>query len=164
MENNKYTFFWKDKSPFSQWHNSGFTVDGVHYKTAEHWMMWKKAMLFGDTSIAEQVLKASHPRDVKKFGRQVSNFIKETWEKECQDFVYQGNFAKFTQNPELLKVLMATEGTELCEASPYDAIWGCGLTEEDAKKISPDKWPGTNYLGRILTKLREDLKKNEIQS
>lgn len=162
MQTKKYTFFWKEKSPFSQWHNSSFVIDGINYKTSEHWMMWKKAMLFGDTDIANQVLKSSHPSEVKKLGRKVSNFVKETWEKECKDFVYQGNYAKFTQNSELLKVLMATEETELVEASPYDAIWGIGLTEEDAKKTSPDKWPGTNWLGKILTQLREDLK-NELQ-
>lgn len=57
-ENVKYLFFWghaasKDgslsKSCFSQWWASAFIVDGVSYATAEHWMMAKKAELFGLT-------------------------------------------------------------------------------------------------------------------
>ena len=32
----------------SQWYPSPFTVDGLTYKTAEHWMMASKARLFED--------------------------------------------------------------------------------------------------------------------
>jgi hypothetical protein len=158
MENRKYTFFWLAPSPFSQWHRSSFTIDGITFKTAEHYMMWKKAMLFGDAFKAEEVLKTDHPKDAKQKGREVSGFIAEEWEANCKRFVYDGNYAKFTQNKALLKVLMDTDGTILIEASPYDKIWGIGITEENARKIPESKWPGTNWLGEVLTKLREDLK------
>ena len=158
MENKKYTFFWKDKDVFSQWHRVGFTIDGVHYKTAEHWMMWKKAMMFGDALKAEEILQTKEPRDVKQKGREVFGFKRQDWEQNCQRFVYEGNHAKFTQNPALLKVLMDTGDTELCEASPYDLIWGCGLLESDPDIHDKSKWKGKNWLGEILTKLRDDLK------
>jgi ribA/ribD-fused uncharacterized protein len=157
---NKYTFFWRDASPFSQWHKKGFTIDGVHFKTAEHYMMWKKAMLFGDTDSAEKVLKAGHPSDAKKLGRAVKGFIREEWEANCKRFVYDGNYAKFTQNEDLRKKLMETGDTLLVEASPYDAIWGIGMDEATAKKTPANQWPGTNWLGEVLTELRENLKKN----
>ena len=38
-----YTFFWRSESPFSQWHPSGFEVDGVKYNCAEQYMMHQKA-------------------------------------------------------------------------------------------------------------------------
>jgi hypothetical protein len=158
MDNRKYTFFWKDASPFSQWHKAGFTIDGVHYKTAEHWMMWKKAMLFGDAIKAEEVLQTKHPKDAKQKGREVAGFKHQEWEQNCQRFVYEGNHAKFTQNKALLQVLLGTGDTLLVEASPYDKIWGIGLDEEQAKKMSEEQWPGTNYLGKVLTQLRDDLK------
>lgn len=159
IDNKKYTFFWQTESPFSQWHSSLFEVDGVRFKTAEHYMMWKKAVFFGDLQVADEVLKSGHPRDTKALGRKVKNFNKEEWDKVCKDFVYEGNYAKFTQNEKLKKVLMDTGDTLLVEASPYDAIWGIGLKEADAKKIPSKDWPGTNWLGEVLTKLREDLKK-----
>lgn len=158
MENKNYTFFWEDVSPFSQWHRAGFTIDGVYYKTAEHWMMWKKAMLFGDTDSAEKAIKANHPRDAKAVGRAVKGFVKKDWEENCKQFVYDGNYAKFTQNKACMDALMATGDTLLVEASPYDYIWGIGLDEEQAKKIPQKDWPGTNWLGEILTRLRDDLK------
>ena len=154
----KYTFFWKNKSPFSQWHQVGFTLGGHFFQTAEHYMMYRKAMLFGDIESAEKVLATKNPADVKKIGREVKRFVKELWEANCKNIVYKGNHAKFTQNPDILKVLMETGDTELVEASPYDSIWGIGLDEESARKIDPKDWPGTNWLGEVLTKLRIDLK------
>lgn len=157
----KYTFFWETKSPFSQWHSSEFEINGIKFKTAEHYMMWKKAMIFGDTDIAGQVLITKHPRDVKAFGRKVKNFIKEDWEDQCRQVVYEGNYAKFTQNEKLLEQLMNTGDSLLVEAAPNDAIWGIGIDEATAKITPESKWPGTNWLGEALTKLREELKKEQ---
>ena len=39
----KYEFFWKSDSPYSQWHPVGFEVDGQAYNCAEQFMMYQKA-------------------------------------------------------------------------------------------------------------------------
>lgn len=93
----------------------------------------------------------------KKLGRQVAGFDQTLWEAECQRIVYEGNWAKFTQNEELLTALRATRGTTLVEASPDDRIWGVGLAEEDPRIRNRRTWRGTNWLGEILTRLREDI-------
>ena len=64
---------------------------------------------------------------------------------------------KFEQNPELLLHLLETEGTTLVEASPYDAVWGIGLFESAPEAQNRDTWQGTNWLGEILTEVREEL-------
>lgn len=164
MENKQYTFFWRSKSPFSQWHASGFYVDNIYYKTAEHYMMWSKAMLFGDKDKAAEVLLCEEPREAKQKGREVSGFDKKVWDANCKKFVYDGNYAKFKQNANNHHALMSTGDTLLVEAAPNDAIWGIGIDEATAKKMSPDKWPGTNWLGEVLTELRENLKKELLAS
>ena len=68
-----------------------------------------------------------------------------------------GNRAKFTQNEELKTQLLATAGTTLVEASPYDKIWGIGLAATDPRAEDPTQWKGLNLLGKILTQLREEL-------
>lgn len=88
-------------------------------------------------------------------------FDQSLWEANCQQFVYDGNYAKFIQNPNLLKHLLKTKGTTLVEASPTDTIWGVGLAETDARICYRKSWRGTNWLGEILTKLREDVLQKE---
>lgn len=70
----KFLFFWghqpnKDgkitKTCFSQWWLSSFKVEKVTYKTAEHWMMAKKAELFQDEEILEKILEADSQLKLK---------------------------------------------------------------------------------------------------
>lgn len=151
----EYTFFWN--GPFSQWYPSPFTVDGIPFTHAEQYMMYCKAKLFNDTEIMEKVLASTDPKEQKGLGRKVKNFDAQKWDRVARKVVYDGNYNKFKQNPKLLKQLLDTKGTTLVEASPYDTIWGIGLSEENAKKISPSNWPGKNWLGLTLTQLRDDI-------
>src|SRR4051812_28346149 len=84
----KFIFFWghsgKDgeevgKFVFSQWYPSQFTVDGFEYKTAEHWMMAQKALLFGDHEIFQRIIQAVKPGEVKELGRQIRGFDEIIW-------------------------------------------------------------------------------------
>jgi ribA/ribD-fused uncharacterized protein len=153
----KFTFFYRTQSPFSQWHPCFFEVEGITYQSAEQYMMHQKALLFGDEGVAQEILQAQHPREQKALGRKVKNFEAEVWNNHCKAIVYTGNYAKFTQNEHLKAELLKTAGTTLVEASPSDTIWGIGLDENDANAYSRETWRGTNWLGEILTQLREDL-------
>lgn len=152
----KFTFFWG--GPFSQWHRSPFTLDNQTFVTAEQYMMYKKALLFDDTSIARLIMETSDPRMQKKLGRAVSNYDDSVWSNIADEIVYYGNRAKFTQNAVLHAALIATEGTVLVEASPYDCRWGIGLSADDPRAQDQSQWRGENRLGFILTRLRDDLK------
>jgi len=153
----KFTFFWKSDSPFSQWYPAVFVIDEVRFNSAEQYMMYRKAMLFGDEEMAQRILSAPSPQTQKALGKNVRHFVESVWEENCREIVYTGNYAKFMQNAELKKALLATAGTTLVEASPYDRIWGVGLAADDPRIRDRKKWRGKNLLGEILTKLREDL-------
>lgn len=157
----KFTFFWKSDSPFSQWHTARFTIDGIEFNCAEQYMMFMKAKLFNDEEIMTKILKQKSPMQHKALGRMVKGFKNDIWEKECIDIVYRGNLAKFTQNPELLEALLRTKGTTLVEASPLDKIWGVGLAEDNPKIKHRQNWKGKNLLGEILTRIRDELSANE---
>ena len=152
-----YIFFWQKGSCFSQWHPSKYELNGYVYSMAEQGMMHGKALLFGDEETAAQILSTNDPREIKQLGRQVRGFDEKEWEKSRETIVYRNSMAKFTQNEGMKDVLLATKGAVLVEASPYDRIWGIGLLESDAKRISPSKWNGLNLLGKILTNVREDI-------
>ncbi|HEX5063193.1 MAG TPA: NADAR family protein [Kofleriaceae bacterium] len=153
----EFTFFFTEASPFSQWHRCRFAVDGVTFNCAEQFMMHGKAVLFGDAAIAAEILAADHPRTHKALGRKVKDFDGAVWERERMRIIKDGNRAKFTQNPELLAKLLATKGTLMVEASPFDRIWGIGLGANDPRAKDPKQWKGKNLLGYVLTELRDEL-------
>jgi ribA/ribD-fused uncharacterized protein len=151
----QFTFFWR--GPFSQWHRSSFTVDDITYCTAEQFMMAAKARLFGDSSTERKILRAVSPKEQKALGRAVTPFDEDKWNSVARDLVYQGNHAKFSQNSDLKELLIATQGTTLVEASPFDQVWGIGLAEDDPRALKIETWNGKNWLGEVLTKVREDI-------
>jgi ribA/ribD-fused uncharacterized protein len=53
---------------------------------------------------------------------------------------------------------LGTGDRVLVEASPVDAIWGIGLSAEDAEVTPPDKWPGENLLGFALMVVRDRIR------
>lgn len=95
--------------------------------------------------------------EIKKLGREVKNYDDAIWSEKRFNVVSVANREKFTQNEDLYKVLMATTGTTLVEASPYDKIWGIGLGEGDPNIKDRNKWKGLNLLGQVLTNLRVHL-------
>ena len=153
----RYTFFFRPESPFSQWHPARFEVDGLVFGCAEQFMMHGKALLFDDAEVAAEILAAAHPREHKALGRKVRGFDEQAWRGNRERIVLEGNRAKFTQNPDLRAALMATAGTTLVEASPYDRIWGVGLSMDNPAIDDPANWRGKNLLGRILTRLRDEV-------
>ena len=160
-----YTFFYKMSHPFSNWYKCTFIdQDGIEYSCSEQYMMAEKAKLFGDDAVWEKIMACNNPRDHKNLGRKVKNFDKEKWEKYAREIVYQGLYYKFSQNLKLLEKLMETKGTLIVEASPYDNIWGIGLGENDPRIHDPRNWKGMNWLGEVLTKLRDDLQKSESRT
>lgn len=147
-----------DKAVLSQWYPAAFTLDGVHYPTAEHYMMAQKARLFGDDAIQAQILAATSPRAVKTLGRRIRNFDEARWQAAREDIVYDGNLGKFSQNSALKTWLLATKEHILVEASPVDTIWGIGMAADDPQLTNPQQWCGQNLLGFILMRVRTALR------
>ena len=152
----KFTFFWKNRSPFSQWHMATFEKDGVIFNCTEQYMMYKKAELFGDKNSMRQIIATNDPRAQKSLGRLVDNFNQQEWNEKRYGIVYDGNKLKFRQNPSMYQSLMETKGTTVVEASPYDKIWGIALNKEDPRALDRSTWKGQNLLGEILTSLRDE--------
>lgn len=164
----KFLFFWGHRPPqaggvgagcLSQWWPARFEVDGLSFATAEHYMMWRKAVLFGDDEAAAKILDASHPHQAKTVGRQVRGFEQQVWEEQRYDIVVTGNLAKFGQHDELRAYLLDTGDRVLVEASPVDRVWGIGLAANDPRAGDPGQWRGLNLLGFALAEVRQILRR-----
>ncbi|MEG3631369.1 NADAR family protein [Streptomyces sp. C6-003] len=162
----RYLHFWGHRprpdgrlgpSCLSQWWPSPFTVDGVDYATAEHWMMAAKARLFQDAEAERRILAARHPAQAKKAGRLVRGFDEESWARERFGIVVEGSVRKFSADPGLRGFLLGTGERVLVEASPVDRVWGIGLAADDEAAADPERWRGPNLLGFALMAARDRL-------
>lgn len=161
----KYVFFWGHQKPksgvsktcFSQWYDSGFEINSVLYRTAEHFMMAEKARLFGDSDSERRAIEATNPGEAKKIGRSVKRFNEQLWRQKRFSIVVAANLGKFGQNEQLKQFLLQTGERVLVEASPVDKIWGIGLAADDSRVENPNLWKGKNLLGFALMEVREQL-------
>jgi ribA/ribD-fused uncharacterized protein len=69
--------------------------------------------------------------------------LRPDWEDVKVDIMRKALEAKFTQIPELTKLLKDTGSRELIEASPKDSYWGYGRDKK-----------GQNMLGKLLMEIR----------
>ena len=158
-----FQFFWHEYDSygvFSQWFKCSFVIEGIWYKTAEQYMMAKKALLAGDLQRYALIMNESDPAKCKQLGKQVKNLDVGAWDRCKEEVVYHANLAKFSQNEKALQYLLSTGTKILAEASPYDTIWGIGMEASNPNSTNPSKWKGQNLLGKILMRVRDELSHN----
>lgn len=141
----------------SNWYRSEFTVDGVSFSSMEQFMMYQKAMCFGDMKTEEKIMKTDDVAEIKALGRQVSGYDDHLWRGVRQLIVYEGLIAKFTQNEALKDKLKSTGDSVLAECAVKDTIWGIGLSMKDPNRYDRTKWKGENLLGYTLMMVRQSM-------
>ena len=95
----KVVLFWQPPSYFAQWSAPSFVFGGVPCSCAEQYMMVEKVRLYKDHSAIRLIMSSPDPDTHKRIGRDVRNFDSAVWDREKQNVVFSGNFAKFTQKP-----------------------------------------------------------------
>ncbi|KAH8204204.1 hypothetical protein TruAng_001624 [Truncatella angustata] len=100
----KPLYFWRETHVstgyLSQWYDAVPFCDPRDpvrktYRSAEHYMMHHKALLFGDVEMAELILRSGNPRRAKELGRAVRGFEEAAWEAERMGIVRRGTRCKF---------------------------------------------------------------------
>lgn len=142
----------------SNWYLSDFMYAGRKYHSMEQYMMFQKALTFGDLEIADRIMASKDLPEIKKLGRSVAHYNDVLWKTIRVQILRRGIRAKFQQNPELLYNLLGTGSALLAECAPRDLVWGIGMDIEDARSGEPKEWKGRNLLGRTLMRVREDLR------
>lgn len=151
---------YEENGCFSNWYRAEFDYAGKHFNSVEQFMMYHKVIMFRQYQLAEKILAADDPSEIKRLGRtRFPEFDAALWEKTCYAIVRRGVRAKFEQNPDILQLLLATDEKVLAECSQKDTKWGIGLAIDDPDCYHPSQWNGKNYLGRILMEVRDDLRR-----
>lgn len=141
----------------SNWYLSQFTVGKKTFSSMEQFMMYRKAICFGDEAVATNILSTDDVAEIKAFGRQVANYDEHVWNGIRQILVYEGLLAKFSQNEDLKDKLKFTGEAILAECAVKDLIWSVGLSMKDPDRFDKTKWKGQNLLGYTLMVVRESL-------
>lgn len=156
----KYVLFFSWKDIYSNFYYFPFTHQGITFKWSEQAVMYRKAMLFGAAEIAEQILEAKTAQECKKLGRSRKiPFVDEIWEKNKMQIYKQVLYDKF-RNPHLREQMLSTGDRKFVEASPYDKIWGVGLSQDDERILNEENWKGQNLLGHCLDEVKSAIIKS----
>jgi hypothetical protein len=147
----------EENAYLSNWYPSPFTVEKKNFSSMEQFMMYRKAICFGDEAVATNILSTDDASQIKALGRQVSNYDEHIWNGIRQIVVYEGLLAKFSQNEDLKDRLKSTGEAILAECAVKDLIWGVGLSMKDPNRLDKTKWKGQNLLGYTLMMVRERL-------
>lgn len=104
-------------------------------------------------------LQYLEPSKAKQLGRRCK--LRSDWEEVKDDVMYQVVYAKFSQNEDLKKALLATGDKELIEENVWhDNYWGvciCNKCTESRIRYNYDE-SSYNHLGKTLMRVRDELR------
>lgn len=136
--------------------------DVLQFCNSEQYFMLMKAVTFYNEEVnlplIIELMNETDPKIIKGYGRKVNGFNQKVWDKVKYKHMLNANLQKFGQNEALKQKLLATGDKLLVEAATNDKIWGIGMTVEHEDFLFPDKWKGTNLLGKVLMDVRAKLK------
>ena len=98
-------------------------------------------------------MTSKRPKTQKQIGGAIIST--DDWEKSKGDVMADICEKKFHQNPELMKFLLETGTTFLCEDNPNCDWWGLGVGRNHPSAVNAKTMPG-NRMGHILMKIRND--------
>ena len=153
--NNTHIVFSGELSPYSNFHHSPFTINGQQFHSSEQWVQYQKALMFGDSFTANQILQSETPLECKKLGYNINGVDKEKWTNIGYEICFDGICEKFLQNPPLLSMLKMTTPKILAEAT-QDRLWGTGIKLCDTCALDTEKWSGPGWLSRMLHTIRSE--------
>ncbi len=94
-----------------------------------------------------QIQAAPTPELAAKIGRNPAYQIHPDWDRCKCELMYRAVWQKFSTHLDIQQILLATAAAEIVEDSPVDYFWGCGIEKN-----------GANHLGRILMRVRDNLR------
>ena len=137
----KIKFFRGDAAFLSNFCLAQVFHDGIDYPTTEHAFQAAKTLDFHQRY---EISKIETPGQAKRAGRKVQ--LRPDWEQVKNRIMWELTVLKFTNHPNLKKLLLATGNAELIEGNTWgDTYWGvCNGV-------------GENHLGFILARVRANL-------
>src|SRR5215510_2687966 len=130
---------------FSNFSPHPVKMKGKVWPTSEHYFQAQK---FVGTAHEEEIRLIKSPMIAARMGRDRKRPLRPDWESVKDEIMLEAVRAKFTQNEDLRRILLATGDAEIIERASNDSYWGDG-----------GDGSGRNMLGKTLMLVREELRK-----
>ncbi len=125
------------------------TINNIIIPSSEHLYQAMRYPLFPE--IQEKIISQNNAMKAKFISNNYKDSLcRQDWDVIKIKMMYWINHLKFKCHPELANLLIDTKDSFIVEYSKEDSFWG-------AEKIDYN-YVGINMLGRILMKIREELK------
>lgn len=129
---------------FSNFSRHPIMLKGKTWPTSEHYFQAQK---FAGTPYEEEVRLAKTPTIAARMSRRRTMPVRKDWESVKDSIMHEVVLAKFTQHSDLRTILLATGDAKIVEHTENDDYWGDG-----------GDGSGKNRLGRVLMRVREELR------
>lgn len=136
---------------FSNFYRAPLNVDGDVWPTSEHFFQAAK-FFKTDPAWSSEIFNAKTPGEAAKKGRDRAHPLHPSWEAIKDDVMRAAVLTKFTQHPELQKILLNTGDAVLVEHTTNDCYWADGGSVGKGK----------NMLGIILMEVREAIQSGKV--
>lgn len=120
------------------------SLESKMWYTAEHYFQTQK---FHNESVQKEILKTRSAAEIVRIASNPKLRVRKDWHVVRLDFMRTAVLAKFTQIPELRKLLLNTGDAELINHSDEDSYWADG-----------GDGGGRNMLGVVLMEVRDELR------
>ncbi|MFM2377062.1 MAG: Swarming motility protein YbiA [Bacteroidota bacterium] len=147
MEQIKFSGVNSAYGEFSNFSLYPIRIKGKTWPTSEHYFQAQK---FAGLTHEMAIQKATTPMKAVELGRSRKIRIRPTWDNVRDNVMLEAVRAKFTQHPDLKALLLSTGNAHIIDHTEQDAYWGDG---GDGK--------GQNKLGKILMRVREELRSGQ---
>ena len=112
----------------------------------------------GDEVSANDVLGVPESHQAKRIGGNLKNVQNSAWGRIKDDVMMNLLKSKFVSNSEPARALLDTGNKILGEAG-LDNTYGTGIPITRKNTLDQSAWTGRNCLGKMLMKIRDDLRK-----
>lgn len=146
LDNQQTVYYFTPHGPFgmfSNFYHIPIIIDDKKYNTVEHYFQSQKSPY---PKMQEEIRKCSTPQQAKSMGSSIQ--LRRDWEQCKENVMMKALRAKAYSSVEFRELLLSTGTREIVENNPYDSYWGTGSSGY-----------GKNRMGKLLMRLREELRK-----
>ena len=144
--------------PLSNFYYVGYRrlqYKGRGYSSSEEAYQHTKALFHGAKQLAKDIMHEGNPVGIKDLGKKIHE--SKAWSEQKVDIMYEILTAKAACSVEFRLALKEEDPQVTFVEAVYDSFWGSGLPYLETCSTSEGKWPGTNMMGKLLSKIRGNL-------